>query len=41
MVERESDVEAFHWAFFGGESEEDGRVGLRAMDGERVDWCGW
>ena len=24
-----------------GESEEDGCVGLRAMDGERVDRCGW
>ena len=39
-LEREGDVAAFDWAFFGGESEEDWRVGLRAMGGERVDRCG-
>ena len=40
-LEREGDVAAFDWAFSRGESEKDGHVGLRAMDGERVDWCGW
>ena len=40
-LEREGDVATFDWAFFGGESEEEGQVGLRAMDGERVDPCGW
>ena len=40
-LEREGDVAAFDWAFFRGENEKDGHVGLRAMDGERVDRCGW
>ena len=32
---------AFDWAFFGGESEKDGHVGLRVMDGEKGGQRGW
>ena len=41
MINNTPTVAAFDWAFSGGESEKDGHVGLRAMDGERVDRCGW
>ena len=40
-LEREGDVVAFDCAFLGGESEGDGCMGLRVMDGEKGGQCGW